>query len=82
MKSVRLPHYDYASSSAYFLTLCTHNKECLFGMVTDGITHLSECGRIIESEWLRSTEIRRELEIGDFVIMPNHIPWNCAHQRK
>ncbi|MFH1010352.1 MAG: transposase [bacterium] len=73
MKSVRLPHYDYASPGAYFLTLCTHNKECLLGMVADGIMHLSECGRIIEREWLRSANLRKEVGIGDFVIMPNHL---------
>ena len=72
-KSVRLPHYDYGTSGAYFLTLCTHDKECLFGTVSDGIMHLSECGRIIEREWPRSAEIRKELEIGDLVIMPNHL---------
>ena len=73
LKSVRLPHYDYSTSGAYFLTLCAHDKECLFGTVADGINHLNECGRIVEREWLRSAEIRRELEIGDFVIMPNHL---------
>jgi REP element-mobilizing transposase RayT len=73
MKSVRLPHYDYATSGAYFLTLCAHNKECLFGAVADGIMCLNDCGRIVEKEWLCSAEIRKELEIGDFVIMPNHL---------
>lgn len=73
MKSVRLPHYDYATSGAYFLTLCTHDKESLFGTLADGIMHLNEYGRIIEREWLRSAEIRKELEMGAFVIMPNHL---------
>jgi len=73
MKSVRLPHYNYATSGAYFLTLCTHNKECLFGAVADGIMCLNDCGRIIEREWLRSVQIRKELEFGDFALMPNHL---------
>lgn len=73
MKSIRLPHYNYASSGAYFLTLCTHNKKCLFGTVADGIMHLNEYGRIIKREWLRSAEIRKEVEMGEFMVMPNHI---------
>lgn len=73
MKSVRLPHYDYSASGVYFLTICTHYKECLFGTITDGIMHLNKYGQIIEKEWLRSPEIRKEIEMGDFVVMPNHL---------
>ncbi|MBU0508227.1 transposase [bacterium] len=72
-KSVRLPHYNYGTTGGYFLTLCTHNKECQFGVVADGIPCLNEYGRIIEREWKRSAEIRKELGFGDFVIMPNHL---------
>jgi len=75
MKSIRLPHYDYATSGAYFLTLCAHNKECFFGAVADGIMRLNECGQIVEREWQRSAQIRKELEIGDFALMPNHLHW-------
>ncbi|MDD5088031.1 MAG: transposase [bacterium] len=73
MKSTRLPHYDYAASGTYFLTLCIHNKECFLGEVGDGSVHLSEYGRIVEREWRHSAEIRKELNVGDFIVMPNHL---------
>ena len=34
-KSIRLQEYDYASAGAYFVTICTHDRECLFGTVAD-----------------------------------------------
>jgi hypothetical protein len=35
-RSIRLKEYDYSQSGAYFVTICTHNKECLFGEIVDG----------------------------------------------
>ena len=34
-KSIRLPDYDYGQPGLYFVTICTHNKACLFGEVVD-----------------------------------------------
>jgi putative transposase len=72
-KSVRFPHYDYSSIGTYFLTLCAHEHQCLLGEIADGIMSLSDYGRIVEREWCRTSEIRPELRLGDFVAMPNHI---------
>jgi hypothetical protein len=35
-RSIRLPGFDYAEAGAYFITICTHGRECLFGQVIDG----------------------------------------------
>jgi REP element-mobilizing transposase RayT len=72
-RSIRLPGYDYAAGGSYFITICTAGRECVFGEVTDGEMILSDAGRIAEEEWLRSTQIRRELTAGAFVVMPNHL---------
>ena len=34
-RSIRLPDYDYSQAGAYFVTICTHNRTCLFGAIVD-----------------------------------------------
>jgi putative transposase len=72
-QSVRLKDYDYASAGAYFITLFIYQKQHLFGEIVAGEMVLNEVGKIVDEEWLRSTEIRKEIELDEFVIMPNHI---------
>ena len=72
-RSVRLQDYDYSSSGAYFVTICTENKGAVFGRVENGAMVLNELGRIVEEKIIKSETIRAELEIGEFAIMPNHI---------
>jgi len=71
-KQTRLPGFDYASEGAYFVTLVTHHRECLFGDVVDDEMVLSEFGRFVVEEWERSAAIRDEIELGAYVVMPNH----------
>ena len=72
-QSLRLPNYDYASSGAYFITLCTHERRYLFGEIMGGQMQLIPLGRIAQEEWVRSTQIRREVLLDAAVIMPNHV---------
>jgi putative transposase len=72
-QSLRLRGYDYAQAGAYFVTLCTHGHECLFGNIVDGVMRLGEAGRIVEEEWLRSSAVRREIVMDALVVMPNHL---------
>ena len=65
--------YDYSQAGAYFITICTYNKECLFGDVVDGEMVLNEYGKVVEREWLRTTEIRHNVELDEFIVMPNHM---------
>jgi len=53
-KRLRLPDYDYSSEGAYFVTICAHGGECLFGEIENGLMRLNEYGDIVASEWLRS----------------------------
>lgn len=71
--SVRLKDYDYSQAGAYFITICTHNKECIFGNVINGGMMLNDYGKVVEREWLRTTQIRTDIELDEFVIMPNHM---------
>lgn len=72
-RSIRLINTDYSLSGFYFVTICTTNRECLFGEITKGEMKLNEYGKIIQEEWLKTSEIRKNIIIDEFVIMPNHI---------
>ncbi|MEM9162343.1 MAG: hypothetical protein AAGC54_04655, partial [Cyanobacteria bacterium P01_F01_bin.4] len=71
-RSIRLHGYDYASPGAYFVTLCAYQRQCIFGEIVDGQMRLNEFGQIVESEWQKSAQIRHEIELADYVVMPNH----------
>ena len=72
-KSLRLPFYDYSQEGYYFVTVCSHNKENIFGKIKDGIMLNNSSVDIIEDEWLRTTILRENIKLGSFIVMPNHI---------
>ena len=71
-RSIRLKGYDYSRAGAYFITICTYNRECIFGDVIDKKMKLNEYGEIVESQWLKTPVMRPDVRLGEFVIMPNH----------
>jgi len=71
--STRLPEYDYSNPGWYYVTICTKNKEGFFGEVKNDKMILNELGIIVEREWLKTKEIRKNVELDYYVIMPNHI---------
>ncbi|MEQ8963606.1 MAG: transposase, partial [Coleofasciculus sp. C2-GNP5-27] len=70
---MRLPGFDYGQSGAYFVTLCTRNKECWFGEIRQNKMHLNQLGKIVAQEWLKTPKIRPETTLDEWIIMPNHI---------
>ena len=72
-RSIRLQGYDYASEGAYFVTMVTAGRECLFGEIRDESVRLSPIGGAVEEEWLRTAAMRAEVELDAFVVMPNHV---------
>jgi REP element-mobilizing transposase RayT len=71
-RSIRLPHYDYSQPGAYFVTIVAWQRECLFGEIVNAETRLYKIGKIVESEWLALPKRFSSLELGAWVIMPNH----------
>ena len=72
-RSIRLKGYDYSADGIYFITICTKNRQHLFGHVADGEMVLNETGQIVKSEWLNTVNVRQgEVILHDFVVMPNH----------
>lgn len=74
VESNRLKGWDYGSNAMYFITICCKNRECFFGNIVEGRMKLSEIGKIVESEWQKTFEMRPDmnLQMGEFIIMPNH----------
>ncbi len=72
-RSVRLKEYDYSLEGSYFVTVCTHDRKCLFGEVVGGKVELNQTGNIILEE-LTNLPIKYEcIKLDTYIIMPNHV---------
>ncbi|MBU0500924.1 MAG: hypothetical protein KJ558_01720 [Gammaproteobacteria bacterium] len=71
-RSIRLQGYDYSQAGAYFVTICTQNRESLFGDIVEGEMRLNEAGRLVESVWDGLPEHYFHVELDAMVVMPNH----------
>ena len=72
-KSIRLKDFDYSQAGAYFVTICTQERKCLFG---DGLTEkmaLSEIGEKVRQFWLEIPQHFQHVDLDTFVVMPNHL---------
>jgi REP element-mobilizing transposase RayT len=81
-KNIRLREYDYSQKGAYFVTICTANRQCILGDMIVGqglcscrlpILQLSGMGVIVQNELLRLTKRYSNMKLDKYVIMPNHI---------
>ena len=74
-RSIRLKGYDYTSEGGYFITLVTHERQNLFGVVENDEMHLNPRGGIARDEWFRTAQLRPYIELfeEEFIVMPNHI---------
>jgi REP-associated tyrosine transposase len=63
-RSVRLPSYNYAQDGAYFVTICTYNKECIFDD--------DELRATAASVW-QTVAPTAGGAVDEFVVMPNHL---------
>ena len=71
-RSIRLKGYDYANSGAYFVTIVTQGRACLFGEIVNAEPRLNDAGSVIERWWFELNNKFRTVETDDFVIIPNH----------
>jgi len=71
-RSIRLKDYDYSQTGAYFITICTNNNKCIFGSVEDGAMRLNKYGVIVKNEWLKTAELRLNVVLDEYVVIPNH----------
>ncbi len=78
-KSIRLKGYDYSQAGLYFITICIQNRVCLLGQVCAGIAPsdspemiLNDAGKMVEAEWLNLKARFPNIELHEYVVMPNH----------
>jgi putative transposase len=71
--SARLQTWNYGWDAAYFITICTKNREHYFGEIVDGKMELSKIGVIANVLWFEIKNHADNLKLGEFIVMPNHI---------
>jgi len=72
-RSVRLRGYDYSQPGAYFVTICSWLRGSIFGDIVNGKIQLNEIGVVVEREWLNTIHVRQNIDLDQFVVMPNHV---------
>ena len=77
-RSIRLPQYDYAQPGVYFVTICTHEHECILGEVVDGVMILNDWGIVANRFWDEVAAHFCGVAIDAHVIMPNHTHANIV----
>jgi len=71
-KSIRLSGYNYSNNGYYFVTICTQDRQCLFGNIQNTNMILNDLGEIVESV-LKTLPIHHPVELDICQTMPNHI---------
>ncbi len=72
-RSIRLKGYDYSQRGMYFVTICTENSWCGLGRVHNCTVHLSPAGGMVAREWLNLSTRFQRIQLGPFIVMPNHL---------
>lgn len=71
-KSIRLKGWDYATAGAYFVTVCTQNRVCLFGEIKKGRVILNPAGEMVWKWWNELNNKFESIDNDEAVVMPNH----------
>jgi REP element-mobilizing transposase RayT len=81
-KRLRLPEYNYSTPGAYFFTIVTISRQHLFGCIANDSMVLNDAGAAVTGAWRELPDRFPELELDEFVVMPNHvhgITWLTEH---
>jgi len=65
--------YDYSQSGAYFVTICTRDRACVLGEISDGQLLLNELGEIVAETWRWLERHYDHVELDEWLVMPNHL---------
>jgi len=71
--SARASWWNYGLDAAYFITICTGDRRYYFGKVINSKMMLSQTGIVANSCWHEIMNHAKNVELGEFVVMPNHV---------
>lgn len=71
-RSIRLPEYDYTWPGGYFVKICAHNRQCVFGEIVHGDMRLNHAGNIVLECWERIPGHFPGVALDEYAVMPNH----------
>lgn len=72
-RSIRLKEYDYSQPGGYFVTIVTYQRDCLFGEIIGSEMQLNDFGCIVDECWRAIPDHFPNVELGAYVVMPNHV---------
>ena len=72
IETTRLSGWDYATAGCYLVTICTRDRVCSLGDAVNGEMRLSAAGEVVAEEWLKTTRLRHNVTLDEWVVMPNH----------
>ena len=77
-RSIRLKNYDYSIPNLYFITICTFEIDCIFGEIVElesgeCVCELSKIGKIAKQNWEHIPNHFPNVELDEFIVMPNHL---------
>jgi len=64
--SIRLNEYNYSKPGYYYVTICTHQKQHIFGTVKNDEMVLNDWGKIVQNEWDKTIQLRHNLDLDQF----------------
>jgi len=76
-RAIRLKDYDYSRAGYYFVTVCVNNRELSLGEIKNDCRGTACCapnkyGKIVYDEWINTGKFRKNVELDEFIVMPNH----------
>jgi REP element-mobilizing transposase RayT len=71
-RSIRLHGYDYSQAGSYFITICAHERQPLFGDIVNGVMALNAAGMAVDAVWQALPMHYPSIVLGEYVVMPNH----------
>jgi len=72
-RSIRLKEYDYSQPGLYYITICTYNRELLFGNIFNNKIFLNNAGIMVKKFWCEIPLHFPITKLDEYIIMPNHI---------
>lgn len=71
-RSIRLRGYDYSRAGAYFFSICTKDRQCLFGDIENQQMVLNDAGRMVDKWYIELGHKFQDIRCDEYIVMPSH----------